>query len=76
VSLVGSAKTARIARPHNLTLARKQLKRSSSRTVTLKPSRRLFCRAKRFSVRLVVVATDAQGNRAVVTKTMRIAPRR
>jgi N-acetylneuraminic acid mutarotase len=74
VSLVGSAATAKIARAYNLTLARKHLGRMTRRTVTLRPNRKLVGRAQRFRVRLVVVATDAQGNRRTVTKTLRIAP--
>ena len=43
-----------------------------TRAVKLKPSRRLIGKAKRFKLRLVVVATDAAGNRRTTTKTISV----
>jgi hypothetical protein len=42
--------------------------------VLLKPGRRLIGTNRRFSVRLRVTATDAEGNRRLVTRTIRVVP--
>jgi len=75
LALLGRARTARIARAGDVVLAERNLTLSAaSRRVRLKPSRRLVARAKRFTVRLRVIATDAGGNRVRVTRTIRVRP--
>jgi Domain of unknown function (DUF4394) len=73
VTLLGRARSAGIARVGDLVLAQRKLGLSSAtRRVMLKPKRRLIGRRKRFSVRLRIVATDAAGNAATVTRTIRV----
>jgi Domain of unknown function (DUF4394) len=73
VTLLGRARSAGIARVGDLVLAQRRLGLSgATRRVTLKPRRRLIGRRKRFSVRLRIVATDAAGNAATVTRTIRV----
>jgi N-acetylneuraminic acid mutarotase len=73
VSLVASAKKATIARAFNLTLATHTLGLAgSSRTVKLKPNKTLVGKAKKFKVRILVVATDSLGNRVTETKTLSV----
>ncbi|MEA2391194.1 MAG: hypothetical protein QOK31_1303, partial [Solirubrobacteraceae bacterium] len=43
-----------------------------TRSVKLKPSSRLIGRSKRFTLRLVVLATDASGNQRTTTKTIKV----
>lgn len=69
-----SAKGATLAAAnYNLTLARatKPLG-AGARTLILKASRRLVGRKRRFSVRILVTATDAAGNRTTVTRTVKV----
>jgi hypothetical protein len=64
VVLLGRATSIRVARAGDVVLAERHLSRSArTRTVTLKPKRRLVASRARFSVRLRVTATDAAGNR-------------
>jgi uncharacterized protein DUF4394 len=73
VALLGRARAVRIARVGDVVLAERNLGVSAAaRRVRLKPSRRLVARAKRFTVRLRVIATDAAGNRRTVVKTIRV----
>jgi hypothetical protein len=73
VALLGRARSAGIARVGDLVLAQRSLGASAeARRVTLKPRRKLIGRRKRFSVRLRIVATDAAGNAATVTRTIRV----
>jgi hypothetical protein len=73
VALLGRARSVRVARAGDVVLAERHLARSAStRTVTLKPKRRLLATRARFSVRLRVTATDAAGNRRTRTKTIRV----
>ncbi len=74
VALLARARGARIARVGDLVLAERMLGVSSAaRTVRLKPRRRLVGRARRFTVRLRVIATDAAGNRGrAVVRTIRV----
>jgi Ca2+-binding RTX toxin-like protein len=71
--LLGTARGARIAAA-NLTLARRALPAAAAgtRTIALKPSRRLVGSAKRFTLTVRVVATDAAGNRRTAQKTVRV----
>ena len=79
VALLARARGARIARAGDLVLAERKFGLSAAaRTVRLKPRRKLVGAARRFAVRLRVIATDSAGNRsAAVVKTVRVrAPRR
>jgi hypothetical protein len=60
----------------DVVLASKALPRAAgARTATLKPSGRLVGKPRKaFAVRLRVTATDAAGNRKVVTKTFTVTP--
>lgn len=73
VALLGRARRAGIARVGDVVLAERRLGASAAtRRVTLKPRRRLVGRARRFSVRLRVIATDAAGNRTTAVRTIRV----
>jgi hypothetical protein len=79
VALLARARRAGIARVGDVVLAERSLGMSAAtRRVRLKPRRRLVGRAKRFSVRLRVIATDAAGNRTTAVRTIRVrrAPKR
>jgi Domain of unknown function (DUF4394)/Thrombospondin type 3 repeat len=76
VVLLGRARSVRVARAGDVVLAERHLRRSArTRTVTLRPKRRLLATRARFSVRLRVTATDAAGNRRTRTKTIRVRQR-
>jgi hypothetical protein len=71
--LLGSARGATLARTFNLVLARRALRLAAGRrTVRLKPKRQLVGSRPRFAARVQVTATDAAGNRTVVTKTLKV----
>jgi Kelch motif/Fibronectin type III domain len=73
VSLLGSVSRAKISRAFNLTLASKSLRTSSrAQTVKLVPSKKLVGNPSKAKVELVIVATDAAGNRATTTKSISI----
>ena len=73
VQLLGSARRVSLARAYDLTLAKAALPvGTGARAVKLKPKRRTIGRARRFSVRLIVTATDASGNRSTVTRTLKV----
>jgi hypothetical protein len=73
VVLLGRARSVRVARAGDVVLAERHLRRSArTRTVTLRPRRRLLATRARFSVRLRVTATDAAGNSRTRTKTIRV----
>ena len=75
IALLASASTAHISKSYNLTLASETLRRGTgARRITLKPNRRLIGGAKKFSLLLRVIATDAAGNRSTVSKTIRVRP--
>jgi hypothetical protein len=72
--LYASAKTAHIAKSYNLVLATRSLSSAAGkRSVTLKPKRSLIGKARSFTVRVKVTATDTSGNRTVKTKTIRVS---
>jgi len=73
-SLIGSARRAVISRRnYDLTLAhRHSAAARGTRTLRLKPSRRLLGSARRFDVRLRVLAVDSAGNRRTATWTIRV----
>lgn len=71
--LLATARAATLAQTFNLILARRALPLAATkRSVRLKPNRRLVGSRKRFVARLRVTATDAAGNRTVVTKKLRV----
>jgi hypothetical protein len=71
--LLGSARGATLARTFNLVLARRALRLApGKRSARLKPKRQLVGSRPRFAARLRVTATDASGNRTVVTKTLQV----
>ena len=71
--LLATARAATLAQTFNLTLARRALRLAAGRrSVRLKPNRRLVGSRKRFVARLRVTATDAAGNRTVVTKKLQV----
>jgi hypothetical protein len=73
VTLLGRARSARIARAGDVVLAERRLGLSGrTRTVRLKPKRSLASRRARFTVRLRVTATDAGGNRRTRTQKIRV----
>jgi hypothetical protein len=73
VVLLGRARSVHVARAGDIVLAQRHLSSSArTRTVTLKPKRRLVERRARFSVRLRVTATDPAGNSRTKTKTIRV----
>jgi uncharacterized protein DUF4394/thrombospondin type 3 repeat protein len=73
VALLGRARSAHVARAGDIVLAERRLSRSArTRTVKLKPKRRLVATRGRFSVRLRVTATDAAGNGRTRTRTIRV----
>jgi hypothetical protein len=78
VTLLGSARRAVISRAsYDLTLGRRTFARArGTRSVRVRPSRRLVGSARRFSVHLRVVAIDRAGNRRSVTRTIRVVSRR
>jgi hypothetical protein len=73
VSLEGTPKTAVLSAAYGLTLASKSLSATGTKSVTLKPSRKLVGKPRRaFKVRIKVVATDAAGNRSTTTRTVTV----
>jgi Ca2+-binding RTX toxin-like protein len=73
--LLSTARSARIAATApNLTLATRTLPAAAAgtRTLALKPSNKLIGSARRFTLIVRVVATDAAGNRRTATKTVKV----
>lgn len=72
--LLGTTTRATLARAGDLTLASRTLPRAAGRrTIRLKPSAKLIAHARRrFTVRLRITATDAAGNRTVLTRTIAV----
>lgn len=73
VALLASVGKVRVA-ANELTLASRSLARAAGeRSVRLRPARRLLRNtAKRFRVRVLVLATDAGGNTTTVRRTVRV----
>jgi len=73
VSLEGTPKSAVLSAAYGLTLVTRSLDASATRSVTLKPSRKLVGKPRRaFKVRIKVVATDTAGNRSTATRTLTV----
>lgn len=67
------ARRATLVAAFNVSLASKRVALSTgTRTITLKPNRRLVAKAKRFRVRVSVVVEDAAGNRRTRSKTITV----
>jgi hypothetical protein len=72
-SLLGSAKSVRLAKSFNFTLAHKKLGLASGkRRVTLKVRKKQIGRSRHFSVQLRVVLTDAAGNKTTARRTIKV----
>jgi hypothetical protein len=74
IELIVKATRATVSRPGDLVLAAKTLPRAvGQRSVKLKPNRKLLAgRKKKFTVTVRVTATDAAGNRAVVSRKVSV----
>ena len=71
--LLGAPRSAVLARSFNLVLATRSLRLGTgTRSVRLRPARALLGKRRRFSVRLVITATDAAGNRTTRRITIRV----
>jgi hypothetical protein len=71
--LLGTARSVRLAAAFNLTLGTQSLALGGGpRKLTVKPSKRLVGKAKKLTVQLRVTATDASGNRAKKTQTIKV----
>jgi hypothetical protein len=76
LQLLASARRATISRVNGLQLGRKSYARArGTRGVRVRPSKRLVGTARRFRVRLRVLAIDRAGNRRTVTRTIRVVTR-
>jgi hypothetical protein len=76
LELVAKQRGTQLAATKDVVLASTTLPiAAGARTATLKPSKRLVGKPRKaFTVRLRVTATDAAGNRKVVTKTFSVKP--
>jgi hypothetical protein len=73
VALVATARRAAVSRVGDLALAERSFARArGTRTVRVRPSRRLVGRARRLTVRLRVLAIDRAGNRRSTTRKIRV----
>jgi hypothetical protein len=74
VELVATARSAKLAKSGELILATSKLSSSAAeRAVKLKPNRKLVGKAKKFTVTVRITATDAAGNRTVVSRKVAVA---
>jgi hypothetical protein len=74
VTLLASARRAAISRVYGLQLGRKTYATArGTRSVRVRPSRRLVGSARRFTVRLQVLAIDRAGNRRALNRTVHIS---
>jgi Calx-beta domain len=77
VELLGTTDRAALARARDVTIASRTLPLAAGkRTVRLRPTRKLVLHAhRRFTARLRVTATDAAGNRTIVTRRIAVRQR-
>ena len=69
-TLAGSARSVKLAKNYNLTLAHRKLGLAAGkRRVTLKVRKKLLGHSRRFSLQLTLVATDAAGNNRTLKRT-------
>jgi hypothetical protein len=72
VAELASASSVRLSRTGDITLAEGKLKLGTgTRSLKLKASKKLVGKAKKITVRFVIVATDAAGNRRTTVKTLK-----
>ena len=71
ITLLGSKKTKHPR--YTVKLASKSYMLGGKHKLTLKPNRSRVNHAKRFSVKLRIVAADAAGNKATVTSTIQVS---
>jgi hypothetical protein len=72
VAELANAKSVRLSRTGDITLAEGKLKLGTgTRSLKLKASKKLVGKAKKITVRFVIVATDAAGNRRTTVKTLK-----
>jgi hypothetical protein len=72
VAEIASAKSVKLSRAGDITLAEGKLALGTgTRGLKLKASKKLVGKAKKITVRFVIVATDAAGNRRTTTKTLK-----
>lgn len=70
---LGSSSRVSLSRAYNVTLASARSPLAAgTRTLRLKPSKRLVGRARKFSVRVTVTATDASGNRSTRSAIVKV----
>ncbi|MBB4664158.1 PKD domain-containing protein [Conexibacter arvalis] len=77
-TVVARARRATIARVGDLTLAERTVRRiaaNRARTLALKPARRLLGRRRALRLAVRIMATDAAGNRATVSRSLRVLRR-
>jgi Ca2+-binding RTX toxin-like protein len=73
VELRGSARSVRLARGYEVTLAGGSLGRGAgTRKLTLKPNKKLVGKARRLTVQVRATATDAAGNKTTLTRVLRV----
>jgi hypothetical protein len=73
VTLAGSARSVRLAKSFNLTLAHKKLRLAAGkRKVSLRVKKKLLGHSRRFTVRLTLVLTDAAGNKSTVRRSLKV----
>jgi hypothetical protein len=73
VELIVKAKSATVSKAGDLVLASKSFARgTAARSVTLKPNKKLVGGKKKFTATVRVTATDAAGNRALVSKKVSV----
>lgn len=72
-TLVGSARSVKLAKSFNVTLAHKRLRLAAGkRKVVLKVKKKLLGRSRKFTVRLTLVLTDAAGNKSTVRRSLKV----
>jgi hypothetical protein len=72
-TLAGSARSVKLAKNFNLTLAHRKLGLAAGkRRVTLKVRKKLLGHSRRFSLQLTLVATDAAGNKRTLRRTIKV----
>jgi hypothetical protein len=72
-TLRGSARSVKLAKTYNLTLAHRKLGVAAGRRrVTLKVRKKLLGKSRKFTLQLTLVATDAAGNARTLKRTIKV----
>jgi hypothetical protein len=72
-TLAGSARSVKLAKTYNLTVAHRKLGLAAGRRrVTLKVRKKLLGKSRKFSLQLTIVATDAAGNKSTLKRTIKV----